>query len=53
MLATVAAFATAVVMLLAIPANVFFGVPGLFVLLSLVVLSAAPLLRRVMRLSRA
>lgn len=53
MLATVAAFATAVVMLLAIPANIFFGVPGLLVLLSLVVIGAAPLLRRVVRLSRA
>ena len=51
MLATVAAFATAVVMLLAIPANVFFGVPGLLVLLSLIVIGAAPLFRRVVRLS--
>jgi hypothetical protein len=51
MLATVAAFATAVVMLLAIPANVFFGVPGLFILLSLAVVAAAPLARRVIRLS--
>ena len=51
MLATVAAFATAVVMLLAIPANVFFGVPGLVALLALVVIGAAPLLRRVMRLA--
>lgn len=52
MLATVAAFATAVLMLLAMPAHSLFGTTGLLALLATCLLGALLSGRRVARLSR-
>lgn len=52
MLATVAAFATAVVMLVALPVHVYFGRGGLAVLLGVALLVSLLLGRIVLRLSR-